>query len=217
MRRVLAGLGIAALAALSLMTGPSAGATPSTDKATDTVGPAAFGQPVINEVATRGPGSDQGAVFDQFVEIANPSQTNFADISNYQIRLYGCNNQLLQTVIVPQGTVLQPLGVGPLEQSYWVVSSIGYTGGVTNQPNAITVDVPDCGGVALFNPGGASRIDGVAFSSSVTAALEGTPLIPQTSTLDVLAPAYGRDIMSRDMNNNSLDFKLLVRSPGLPN
>src|SRR5437773_9572212 len=141
MRRVLAGLGIAALAALSLISGPSAGAAPSTDK--DTVGPAAFGQPVINEVATRGPGGDLGAAFDQFIEIANPSQTTFADISGFQLRVYGCANQLLQTIVVPQGTVLQPFGVGSLESSYWVVSSVGYTGGLTNQPNAITVDIPD--------------------------------------------------------------------------
>jgi len=201
-RRVLAYLGITALAFLTVLPAGASAAPPSG------AGPEAFGQPVINEVATRGPAGP----LDQFVEIMNPSMANAVDISGWQLRVYSSTNTLTQVIIVPQGTVLQPVGSGLVDQVLWVVSSNEFTGGLADQPGAITVDIPDNSGVALFNPGGA-KIDGVAFSSSATTALEGTALTPQSAALDPLAPAYGRNIVGADANNNSFDFKLLVRTP----
>jgi hypothetical protein len=205
MRRVLACLGIAALAFLA--TGPTAGAQTESD-----VGPAIFGQPVINEVATRGP----AGAMDQYIEIVNPSRTTVADISGWLVQIYSSTNTLLQVIVVPEGTVLPPLGAADISETFWTLSSTAFTGGAVDQPGAIVVDIPDNGGVALFNPGG-SKIDGVAFSPSAVTPLEGSALSPQPAFLDFLSPASGRNILSQDTNNNLLDFKLMVRSPDAPN
>jgi hypothetical protein len=206
MRRVLACLGMAALAFLAVQP------VTSTAQSDPGVGPAIFGQPVINEVATRGPGGP----LDQFIEIMNPSRTDFVDISGWLVQVYSSNNVLLQVIIVPEGTVLQPVGAGAPEALVWTLATTAFTGGPVDQPGALVVDIPDNGGVALFNPGG-TKIDGVAFSPGVTAAVEGTPLSPQPAALDPLAPAYGRNIIGADSNNNAFDFKLLTRSPGTLN
>ena len=197
MRRILASVGIAAMAFL---------ATPSVANAE----PAELqtGRPVINEVQTRG----TAGTLDQFIEIANASRIEQADLSGWYIQIYSSNNTVLQTVFLPEGASLLPLGAGPAEEVMWTVSSQAFTGGAVDQPGAIAVDIPSNGGVALFNPGGV-RIDGVAFSSSATAALEGQPQAPQPVALDQFNPAYGRDIVSRDTNNNINDFRLLTRSP----
>jgi hypothetical protein len=200
MRRVLASLGIAALAFIAVA--PASASVPQ-DPGLDQ-----FGQPVVNEVATRGP----AGTMDQFIEIANPSRTTAVDLSGWQLRIYNSSNTLLQVVILPEGTVLQPFG-SVADEGLFVLSSTGFTGGPVNQPGAIVVDIPDTGGVALFNPGGA-KIDGVAFSPAATTPLEGTPATPQTVALDFLAPSSGRSIISQDTNNNAFDFKLMVRSPG---
>src|ERR1041385_8546219 len=102
MRRVLTYLGMAALAIL--MVAPVT-ATAQSDPGS---GPAAFGQPVINEVATRGPAGP----LDQFIEILNPSRTDVVDISDWTVQVYSSTNRLLQVIIVPEGTVLQPVGSG---------------------------------------------------------------------------------------------------------
>ena len=206
MRRVLACLGMAALAFLAVQ--PVASAAQSDPGA----GPAAFGQPVINEVATRGPAGP----LDQFIEIMNPSRTDFVDISGWLVQVYSSTNQLLQVIIIPQGTVLQPVGAGLPQELVFTMASTAFTGGPVDQPGALVVDIPDNGGVALFNPGGA-KIDSVAFSPGATSAVEGTPLSPQPAGLDPLAPAYGRNIVGADTNNNAFDFKLLTRSPGTLN
>ncbi|HEV2782637.1 MAG TPA: lamin tail domain-containing protein [Actinophytocola sp.] len=205
MRRVLACLGMAALAFLAVQPAATAQSEPG-------AGPEIFGQPVINEVATRGPGGP----LDQFIEVMNPSRTDVVDISGWQVHVFSSTNQLLQIIILPEGTVLQPVGAGLPQLPLWVLASTAFTGGPVNQPGALVVDIPDNGGVALFNPGGV-KIDSVAFSAGATSAVEGTPLSPQPAFLDPLAPAYGRNIVGQDTNNNAFDFKLLTRSPGMLN
>jgi hypothetical protein len=200
-RRVLTYLSLAALAFLTVQ--PAGAAAASSGN-----GPEVFGQPVINEVATRGPAGP----LDQFVEIINPSMTNAVDISGWQLQVFNSANQLLQVILIPQGTVLQPIGAGIPSQELWVVASTSFTGGPADQPGAITVDIPDNGGVVLFNPG-LAKIDSVAMSAGATSAVEGTPLTPQAAALDPLGPAYGRNIVGADTNNNATDFKLLVRTP----
>jgi hypothetical protein len=195
------GLGIAAIASFAFA--PVSVAAPPQDPTLEQ-----FASPTINEVATRGPSGP----LDQFVEIANPSRTQAIDISNWQVRMYSSANMLLQVVIIPDGTVLQPLGSGLASDTFWTLSSAAFTGGAVDQPGAIVVDLPDTGGVALFNPGGA-RVDGVAFSSGAVAALEGSPAVPQSASLDFLAPSNGRNLISQDTNNNLNDFKLLERTP----
>jgi hypothetical protein len=206
MRRVLALLGMAALAFLTVQ--PTASIAQSEPEA----GPAIFGQPVINQVATRGP----AGTLDQFIEIMNPSRTDAVDISGWLVQVYSSSNTLLQVMIIPEGTVLQPVGAGLPEDTFWTLASPAFTGGPVDQPGALVVDIPDNGGVALFNPGGA-KIDGVAFSPGAFAALEGAPLVPQLASLDPLAPSYGRNIVGADANNNVADFKLLTRSPDMYN
>jgi hypothetical protein len=203
MRRVLACVGIAAACFAVL---PAAHAALPTG---DGVSPQQqTGRPVINEVQTRGTAGG----LDQFIEIANASRTEQVDLSGWYIQVYSSNNTVLQTVFFPEDASLLPLGAGPAEEVLWTMSSQAFTGGAVDQPGAITVDIPSNGGVALFNPGG-TRVDGVAFSSSVTAAVEGQPLAPQPTALDRFNAAYGRNIVSQDTNNNQQDFMLQLRSP----
>ena len=202
MRRVLACVAIAAGACLAAL--PVANAEPVTDD----VAVQQEGRPVINEVQTRG----AGGVMDQFIEIANSSRTAQADLSGWYLQVYSSNNTVLQTVFLPEGATLLPLGAGPAEEVLWTISSQAFTGGAVDLPGVITVDIPSNGGVALFNPGGI-KADGVAFAATATAALEGQPQAPQAANLDGLSPAYGRNIVSQDTNNNLNDFRLLSRSP----
>jgi hypothetical protein len=208
MRKALAGVGFAALVAMSLIGGASASAQPDTD------GPGILiaGQPVLSEVATRGPAGAQ----DEFVEIMNPSQTQAVDLSGWQVRIYGANNNLLQIVPIPAGTVLQAFGSAGLEESFWVLGGASFTGGFVDQPNAISIDIPDNGGVALFNPGGA-KVDGFAMSPLVFNAVEGVAQVALSLTLDQLAPAFARNLLGTDTNNNRVDFTLHVRTPNQPN
>ena len=202
MRRVMVGVGIAALALVAFAPA-SVAAPPPSDPSIQQ-----FASPTINEVATRGPAGP----LDQFVEIANPSRTQAIDISNWQVRIYSSTNMLLQIVIIPEGTVLQPLGSGLASDTFWTLSSASFTGGAVDQVGALAIDIPDTGGVALFNPGG-TKVDGVAFSSGAVTALEGSPAVPQSASLDFLAPSNGRNLVSQDTNNNLNDFKLLERTP----
>lgn len=202
MRRVLACLAIAAGACLAAL--PAANAEPADDAAVQQQG-----QVVINEVQTRG----AAGVMDQFIEIANPSRTELVDLSGWFLQIYSSHNTVLQTVFLPEGATLLPLGSGPASEVLWTISSQAFTGGTVDLPGVITVDIPSNGGVALFNPGGI-RVDSVAFSSTATAALEGQPLAPQPASVDVFNAAYGRNVVAQDTNNNQVDFKLLTRSPG---
>jgi hypothetical protein len=209
MRKVLVGIGLAAaLATMSMIGGASASAGP----AGDGPGIQAAGQPVISEVATRGPAGTQ----DEFIEIMNPNQALAFDLSGYQVRIYGPNNNLLQVVQIPVGTVLQAFGSAGLEESFWVLGGAMFTGGFVDQPNAITIDIPDNGGVALFNPGG-SKVDGFALSPTVFNAVEGAAQVPQSPLLDQFASAYARNLLGTDINNNRVDFQLHVRTPNQPN
>ena len=203
MRRVLACLAIAAGACFAAL--PAAAAEPVTD---DSTVQQQEGRAVINEVQTRG----AGGTMDQFIEIANASRTAQVDLSGWYLQIYSSNNTVLQTVFLPEGATLLPLGAGPAEEVLWTISSQAFTGGVVDLPGVITVDIPSNGGVALFNPGGI-KVDSVAFSATATAALEGQPLAPQPANLDVFTPAYGRNVVAQDTNNNQVDFKLLTRSP----
>lgn len=198
MRRVLACIGIAAAACLAAL--PTANAEPELQQQ--------VGHPVINEVQTRG----AGGVMDQFVEILNSSRTDVVDLSGWYLQIYSSNNTVLQTVFLPEGASLMPLGAGPNEEILFTISSQAFTGGTVDLPGVITVDIPANGGVALFNPGG-TRVDSVAFSATATAALEGQPLTPQPATLDQFDAAYGRNVVGQDTNNNQNDFRLLTRSP----
>ena len=202
MRRVLACLAIAAGACLAAL--PAANAEPTDDASVQQVGTA-----VINEVQTRG----AGGAMDQFIEIANPSRVEQVDLSGWYLQIYSNNNTVLQTVFLPEGATLEPLGAAPGAETLWTLASRAFTGGPVDLPGVITVDIPSNGGVALFNPGGI-RVDGVAFSASATAALEGQPLTPQRAAADQFNAAYGRNVLAQDTNNNRLDFKLLTRSPG---
>lgn len=202
MRRVLACLAIAAGACLAAL--PAAAAEPADDAAVQQQG-----QVVINEVQTRG----AGGVLDQFVELANPSRVEQVDLSGWYLQIYSSNNTVLQTVFLPEGATLLPLGAGPAEESLLTISSQAFTGGPVTLPGVITVDIPSNGGVALFNPGGI-KIDGVAFSPAATTPLEGQALTPQPVAADVFNAAYGRNVLAQDTNNNRMDFKLLTRSPG---
>src|SRR5262245_20387623 len=109
MRRVLACISIAAAACLTTL--PTATAEPDLQQEA--------GQPVINEVQTRG----AAGTMDQFIEIANASRTEQVDLSGWFLQIYSNNNTVLQTVFLPEDASLLPMGAGPAPDVLWTLSS----------------------------------------------------------------------------------------------
>jgi hypothetical protein len=205
MRRLLIGAAVLAFAASPMAVGSATA---------DEIVPAASSTVVVNEVSTRGPASS----LDEFVELRNISNLP-QDISGWQIRIYGPTNMLVDTVIVPEGTVLQPRG--NLGQ-FLVLQGTNMTASIEDSTNVLLYTpstqegVPSNGGVALFNPFN-TKIDGVSFSVQATTPREGTPALQQTSATDALEASSARDILSTDTDNNRVDFALHRRTPGALN
>ncbi|HEX6345329.1 lamin tail domain-containing protein [Umezawaea sp.] len=207
MRRTL--IAAAAMGMLVLAGGGVAGAA---DEPTD-ITPAASASVVVNEVSVRGP----NGMLDEFIEIRNISN-NAIELTDYQIKVYDQRNVLVNTIVVPEGIVLQPRG--NLGQ-FLVLTSQNFSGTIVDETYVVPTvasgeGLPNQGGVAIFNPNGA-KIDGVAFSSAVTAAREGAAALPETLVSEPLGASSGRDILSTDTDNNRTDFALHQRTPGAIN
>ncbi|QFZ20243.1 lamin tail domain-containing protein [Saccharothrix syringae] len=210
MRRFLSGAAVTAVLAGAAVTSGIAFASPDTDG----VQPMVSSSLVINEVATRGPNGER----DEFIEIRNVSGQSI-NLENFVVRLYGAQNQEVGSITFPAGTELAPKGntgdlavlVGP-EFSGTVPAEI-----LTVPFNLVgTAGIPDTGGVALYTLNNV-KVDGVAFSSVVTQAREGTAARPMTN-LPVIDPltyiASARDVLSTDTDNNRADFTLHMATPG---
>ena len=204
MRRILT-----AAAALGMLVAAGGGVASAADEPTD-ITPAASASVVVNEVSVRGP----NGMLDEFIEIRNISN-NPVELTDYQIKVYDQRNVLVNTVIVPEGIVLQPRG--NLGQ-FLLLTSQNFSGTIQDETYVLPIvttgeGIPNQGGVAIFNPSGA-KIDGVAFSNVVTSAREGAPALPETVSTEPLGASSARDILSTDTDNNRTDFSLHQRTPG---
>jgi hypothetical protein len=207
MRRILT-----AVAALGMLLAAGGGVASAADEPSD-ITPAASASVVINEVSVRGP----NGMLDEFIELRNISN-NVVELSDYQIKVYDQRNVLVNTIVIPEGIVLQPRG--NLGQ-FMVLTSQNFSGTIQDETYVLPITasgegIPNHGGVAVFNPSGA-KIDGVAFSSAVTAAREGAPALAESASTEPLSASSARDILSTDTDNNRTDFALHQRTPGAPN
>ena len=204
MRRMLT-----AAAATGMLILAGGGVASAADEPSD-ITPAASASVVVNEVSVRGP----NGMLDEFIEIRNISN-NAVELADYQIKVYDQRNVLVNTIVVPEGIVLQPRG--NLGQ-FLVLTSQNFSGTILDETYVVPTvangeGIPNQGGVAIFNPTGA-KIDGVAFSSAATSAREGAAALPETVVTEPLGASSGRDILSTDTDNNRTDFALHQRTPG---
>lgn len=206
MRRLLSGSALAlALLSLPVIAGAASAGQP------DEVQPLASATVVVNEISTRGP----NGTLDEFIEIRNISN-NPVDLTGYTMRVFGPQNALVDTITLPAGIVLSPKGNSG---QFLVLTSQNFSGTIEDETNVVPFllagpeGIPVNGGVAVVSPTG-TRVDGIAFSASVTAAKEGQPALPETQVTEQLAASSSRDIVSTDTDNNRQDFSLHQRTPG---
>jgi len=209
MRRLLSGAAALAIASTMAFAGIAAADEPQAPEA------AALPAVLVNEVSTMGPNGPM----DEAIEILNNSDQPI-DLVNWVVKIYNQQNQVIQTIplVDPTG---ESIVLAPKNN---VGSTLVLTGaqfsGTTSTPHVIPVNfvgpegIPVHGGVAIFgsNAPTAFKIDGVAFSSSVTAAKEGTNAAPETAATAQLGGSNTRNIVSQDTNNNVLDFSLQPRT-----
>ncbi len=179
--------------ALPLAEGVPAHAAPPAQAATNII---------ISEFATRG----LSGVYDEFVELYNPTTNSTVDISGWTIRKSsGCGSSTTILETIPAGVSLNP-------GQHYLAAGFSYTGTVTpdyRHPSNWAIE--DNGGIALLDSS-ANVIDQVGMCATTTY-LDGTPLLPLSGTLD---QSYERqlDISNScvDANNNSSDFFILEPS-----
>ena len=211
MRRLLAGSAVLAILAMSPVAG---GVASAAGHDTTDAKPLVSSTVVINEVSTRGP---NGAT-DEFIEVRNVSSRSL-DLTGYTIRVYGPSNNVIDTITLPAGMVLQPKG-NPGQ--FVVLTGQNFSGTIGDQTNVVpfflagTEGIPANGGVAIFSQTGA-KIDGVAFRASAATPREGQAALPETAATEQLGASNARDILSTDTDNNRVDFSLHQRTPGMEN
>jgi hypothetical protein len=210
MRRLLGSAAVLAVVAGVVAGGAATAAAAPTTEAQ----PLISSSVVVNEVSTRGP---NGAT-DEFIEIRNVSNRQ-QDLTGYTIRVYGPSNNVVDTIALPAGMVLQPKG-NPGQ--FVVLTGQNFSGTISDQTNVVPFflggfeGIPANGGVAVFSQTG-TKIDGVAFSASAATPREGQAALPETAASEQLAAGSARDIMSTDTDNNRVDFSLHQRTPGMEN
>ncbi|MBX3128170.1 MAG: lamin tail domain-containing protein [Polyangiaceae bacterium] len=190
-------------------TGGTGGATGGTGGATGGTGGATGGtgggggtcnDVVINEVSSTGLTAS-----DEYVELLNRGSCT-VNLSGWSLRYVpsaGGNFSTRWTGAA--GDSLPPGG-------YWILGGSGYAG-VKNA--TLSSGIADQAGVALLDPA-AIKLDSVAWGASVAAAhpyIE-TSAFPSTLTATTTASRLPNGV---DTNDNSLDFKLGVRTPGAVN
>ncbi|ANZ39343.1 hypothetical protein BBK82_28115 [Lentzea guizhouensis] len=170
---------------------------------------------LINEVSTMGPNGP----LDEAIEIINTTNEQ-VDLTNWVIKVYNQRNEVVQTI-----PLLDPLGAPiTLAPANNVGSTMVLTGaefsGTVSTPNVLPVrflgaeGIPTQGGVAVFGSTAptAFKIDGVAFSSPVSAAKEGVHAQPENQRTAQLAGSNTRNLLNQDTNNNQRDFSLQERT-----
>ncbi|GAA3431734.1 lamin tail domain-containing protein [Kutzneria kofuensis] len=193
MRRSLAALVAAGIAALSLVTG--AAAASAAPQSTASVQKSfTF---VIDQLATRGP---NGAA-DQYIQIKNLSQVP-QDLSNFRLVVAPSQAQRFTAAVIPQNTVLQPGQV-------WVIANPqGYSGPVVDQFFSGIVPLTDRMGVALLSPSNV-MVDAVA-TVTTSPFMMGAPASPLTTNQPLALVRFS------NTDNNAVDFHVAPRTPGLP-
>ncbi|USX52582.1 lamin tail domain-containing protein [Lentzea sp. HUAS12] len=210
MRRLLSGATALAIAGTIALTGLASAAE-------EPEAPEVMQLPVvlINEVSAMGPNGP----LDEAIEIINTSSQQL-DLNNWVIRIYNQRNEVIQTIplvdVTGESVVLAPNGnVG----STLVLTGAEFSGTVTS-PNVQPVrflgeeGIPVHGGVAVFGSAApnAFKVDGVAFSSAVSAAKEGVHAQPENQRTAQLNGSNTRNLLNQDTNNNQRDFSLQERT-----
>lgn len=209
MRRILGTSAVFAMLAIGMAGGVAnaAGESESTEAA-----PLVSSTVVVNEVSTRGVNGQ----LDEFIELRNVSNQP-QDVSGHVVRIYSPSNVVVDTIVMPAGTILQPKG-NPGQ--YAVLVGQNFSGTIVDQTYVIPFTltgpegIPTLGGLSIQNLAGA-KIDGVAFSNAVMTPREGQAATPESPSTDSLNAANTRNILSTDTDNNRQDFSLQLRSPGL--
>jgi len=192
MRRSLAALVAAGVAAVSLLTGGVASAT------TAAAAPAAKSFTfVIDQFATRGPAGPQ----DQYIQIKNISLVP-QDLSSFKVSAAASFSQIFDLVTIPLGTVLQP------GQVYVIANPQGYSGGVVDQYFTSNLPLSDQTGIAIVSPANVA-VDSVSTTSS-SPFVSGRPAAPLTTNAPL---ALVRHSIT---GNNAADFSTAMRTPGVP-
>jgi hypothetical protein len=194
MRRSLAALVAAGIAALSLVTGAAtASATPhsaATPQKSFTF--------VIDQFATRGPNGPA----DQYVQIRNIGQVPH-DLSNFKIVVSPSLSQIFDVATIPQGTVLQP------GQVYVIANPQGYSGPVVDQYFTSAINpLTDRIGIALVSPTNVT-VDSVATIATSPFVMR-APATPLTTNQPLAL------VRVTNTDNNAVDFHIAARTPGLP-
>jgi hypothetical protein len=193
MRRSLAALVAAGIAALSLVTG-AATASAAPQSTASVQKSFTF---VIDQLATRGP----NGLADQYIQIKNLSQVP-QDLSNFRLVVAPSPSQLFTAAVVPQNTILQPGQV-------WVIANpLGYSGPVVDQFFSGVVPMTDKVGVALMSPVNAT-VDSLATVASSPFVM-GAPAAPLTTNQPLALVRF------TNTDNNAVDFHAAPRTPGLP-
>jgi Lamin Tail Domain len=194
MRRSLAALVAAGIAALSLVTGAAAASAAPQSVAT---AQKSFTF-VIDQFATRGPNGPA----DQYVQIKNLSQIP-QDLSNFKIEVAPSLSQIFDVASIPQGTILQPGAV------YVIANPQGYSGPVVDQYFTASVNpLTDRIGIALVSPANVT-VDSVATVATSPFVMK-APATPLTTNQPLAL------VRLTNTDNNAVDFHLAPRTPGLP-
>jgi len=158
---------------------------------------------VISEFRSRGPTAGF-EVFDDFVEIFNPSGHNI-DISGWYIKSVSNSGTTRTQYQFAGGTLLAP-------GQHYLITGNYYSGTVPGDGKFATSGIADNGGVELTDPDG-TVID-LAGVSPLSA--EGTPLAPLLDNLDQSYERMpgGAEGSCFDSDDNSADF--ILRAPSDP-
>jgi len=193
MRRSLAALVAAGIAALSLVTG-AATASAAPQSTASVQKSFTF---VLDQVATRGPNGRD----DQYIQIKNLSQVP-QDLSNFKVEIAPSPSQIFEVATVPQGTILQPGRV------YVIANPQGYSGPVVDQYFSGVLPLTDKVGVALLSPSNLT-IDSLATISSSPFVMK-APATPLTTDQPLALVKF------TNTDNNAVDYHIAPRTPGLP-
>ncbi|MFH0879539.1 MAG: lamin tail domain-containing protein, partial [Lentisphaerota bacterium] len=161
---------------------------------------------VISEFRTRG----EGGVYDEFVELFNPTRQNI-DIGGWIIR----RSSSCGTSTYDLAAIASPRSLAPGQ--HYLVASGDATGLLADQtyPSSSSSSVADNGGIAIFDPDQSQPVDSVGMCAT-TLYVEGTNLNPLTTDVNrsyERAPG-GASGNCTDTDGNASDFNLI--NPGNP-
>jgi lamin tail-like protein/collagen triple helix repeat protein len=146
----------------------------------------------------------------QFVEIYNSGSTT-VDLSNYNLQYMDYSRYVREIMIavIPNGVTLPPGG-------FYVIA--GPSSAITHDLEWIAnfyMDTLEGGGIALFGPN-PGRVDSVFFGNDC---LYCNPLFKEGSatTMPLIGQSMGRLPDGNDSDNNSVDFRAQLPTPGAPN